>query len=215
MPEQKNEKKEEIKEPTQSKVLKVDGAQKVSQNKEDVKVASPAFSAGTADKAGGSLYVKNRNIKRRQFNKEEEKKEFEQKIVDLARVTRVMAGGKRMSFRACVAIGDYKGRVAVGLAKGPDVTIAISKAVAQAKKDIINVSLTKDNSILHEIRQKEGAAKILFKPARVGHGVMAGGVVKIILELAGIKNITSKILGTSNKVNNSKCTIEALRSLQD
>ncbi len=162
-----------------------------------------------------SLYAKSRNVKKRQFNKREEKKEFEQKIVDLARVTRVMAGGKRMSFRACVAIGDYKGRVAVGLAKGPDVTISISKAVAQAKKDIVNVPLTKDNSIPHEIYQKTGAAKILFKPARVGHGVIAGGVVRIVLELAGIKNITSKILGTSNKVNNAKCTIEALRSLEN
>lgn len=161
----------------------------------------------------GSLYAKKKNIKRKQFARREEKKEFDQKIIDLARVTRVMAGGKRMSFRACVVIGDYKGKVAVGLAKGPDVTIAISKAVMQAKKDIINVPITKENSISHEIYQKNGAAKILFRPAKVGHGVIAGGVVRVILEFAGIKNITSKILGTSNKVNNAKCTIEALRSL--
>ena len=205
MSEQKKETIIDEKKIIQSKSLDVDGVNK--EVAQESKAVSP--------NPGQSLYAKNKNVKKRDFGRKEEKKEFEQKIVDLARVTRVMAGGKRMSFRACVAIGDYKGKVAVGLAKGPDVTIAVSKAVAQAKKDMIVVPLTKENSILHEIRQKEGAAKILFKPAKLGHGVMAGGVVKVILELAGIKNITSKILGTSNKVNNSKCTIEALRTLQN
>jgi len=144
---------------------------------------------------------------------EKEKDEFEQKIVDIARVTRVMAGGKRMSFRACVAIGDKKGKVGVGLAKGADVTIAVNKAVNQAKKCMIEVTTVND-TIPHEIYHKKGAAKILLKPARRGKGTIAGGATRIVLELAGIKNITSKNLGTSNKVNVVKCAIEALDLLK-
>lgn len=139
--------------------------------------------------------------------------EFEQKVIDLARVTRVMAGGKRMRFRACVAIGNKKGRVAIGLAKGADVTIAVTKAVNKAKKNFVDVPIVND-TIPHEIRQKYGAARILFKPARIGRGIIAGGAVRIILELVGIKNITSKILGTNNKMNNVKCAILALKNLQ-
>ena len=139
--------------------------------------------------------------------------EFEQKMIDIARVTRVMAGGKRMRFRACVAIGNKKGRVAIGLAKGADVTGAVTKAVNKAKKDFIDIPIVND-TIPHAIYQKLGAAKILFKPAKRGRGIIAGGVVRIILELSGIKNVTSKILGTGNKVNNAKCIIEALKNLK-
>jgi len=139
--------------------------------------------------------------------------EFEQKMIDIARVTRVMAGGKRMRFRACVAIGNKKGRVAIGLAKGADVTAAVTKAVNQAKKNFIDVPIVNE-TIPHEIYQKLGAAKILFKPAKKGRGIIAGGAVRILLELSGIKNVTSKILGTGNKVNNVKCAIEALANLK-
>ena len=139
--------------------------------------------------------------------------EFEQKMIDIARVTRVMAGGKRMRFRACVAIGNKKGRVAIGLAKGADVTMAVTKAVNKAKKDFIDIPITND-TIPHEIYQKLGAARILFKPAKKGRGIIAGGAVRILLELSGIKNVTSKILGTGNKVNNVKCTMEALSNLK-
>lgn len=145
--------------------------------------------------------------------REERRDEFEQRIIDLARVTRVMAGGKRMRFRACVAIGDKKGKVAVGLAKGADVTAAVNKAVNQAKKNFINVPLT-NGTIPHEIYCKFGAAKILLKPARKGRGVIAGGAVRVILGLAGINNVTSKILGTANKMNNVKCVVEALKKLK-
>lgn len=139
--------------------------------------------------------------------------EFEQKMIDIARVTRVMAGGKRMRFRACVAIGNKKGRVAIGLAKGADVTGAVTKAVNKAKKEFIDIPLVNE-TIPHEVYQKLGAAKILFKPAKKGRGIIAGGVVRIILELSGVKNVTSKILGTGNKVNNAKCVIEALKKLR-
>ena len=143
----------------------------------------------------------------------EKQDDFEQKIIDLARVTRVMAGGKRMRFRACVAIGDKKGKVAIGLAKGADVTIAVNKAVNQAKKRFTEVPIVND-TIPHEIYYKYGAAKVLLKPARRGRGVIAGGAVRVILDLAGVKNVTSKILGTNNKVNNVKCVIRALEKLR-
>lgn len=124
-----------------------------------------------------------------------------------------MAGGKRMRFRACVAIGNKKGKVGIGLAKGADVTIAVTKAVNDAKKNMIDVPTVND-TIPHEIYYKKGAAKVLLKPARRGKGIIAGGAVRIIVEMAGIKNITSKILGTNNKVNIVKCTIEALENLK-
>lgn len=161
-----------------------------------------------------SVYGERKRGKRIFRKKRDEKRdEFEQRILDIARVTRVMAGGKRMRFRACVAIGDKKGKVSIGVCKGADVTIAVTKAVNKAKKSTIDVPIINE-TIPHEIYNKFGAAKILFKPARKGRGVIAGGVVRIILELAGIKNVTSKILGTNNKVNNAKCTIEALQKLK-
>lgn len=155
----------------------------------------------------------NRGPKRGGDRREEKRDEFEQRILDIARVTRVMAGGKRMNFRACVAIGDKKGKVGVGLGKGADVTMAVNKAVNKAKKDMINVASINE-TITHEIYHKEGAAKLLFKPARKGRGVIAGGVARVIFELAGIKNVTCKQMGTNNKVNNARCVIEALRSLR-
>ena len=139
--------------------------------------------------------------------------EFEQKIVDLARVTRVMAGGKRMRFRACVAVGNKKGKVGVGLAKGADVTMAISKAVNQAKKDMVEVPMINE-TIPHEVNQKTGAALLMMKPARKGRGIIAGGSTRIVLELAGVHNIVCKNLGTTNKVNNARCVVDALRLLK-
>lgn len=140
--------------------------------------------------------------------------EYEQQVLDLARVTRVMAGGKRMRFRACIGLGNKSGKVGIGLAKGADVTLAITKAVNQAKKNMIEVPLTASASIPHEITQKYGASLILLRPAKQGRGIICGGVVRMIAELAGIQNITGKILGTNNNVSNAKCTIEALSNLK-
>ena len=149
----------------------------------------------------------------RRSNDRQSQDEFDQNIFDNARVTRVMAGGKRMRFRACVAIGDRKGRVAIGLAKGLDVTIAVNKAVNQAKKNLVTVPMI-DKTIPHEIKQKSDSAVIILKPAKQGRGIIAGSVVRIILELAGINNVTSKMLGSHNKINNAKCVIKALRNLK-
>lgn len=139
--------------------------------------------------------------------------EFDQKIIDLARVTRVMAGGKRMRFRACIAIGDHAGKVGIGLAKGVDVTAAINKAVNQAKKSMLDVPIA-NGTIPHDVAHKFGAARILIKPAKLGKGIICGGVIRVIAELAGIHNMTGKILGTGNNVANAKCTMEALSQLR-
>ncbi|MAF14328.1 MAG: 30S ribosomal protein S5 [Parcubacteria group bacterium] len=140
-------------------------------------------------------------------------REFDQVIVDIARVTRVMAGGKRMRFRACVAIGDRKGRVAQAVAKGADVTLAVNKAVAKAKKVMITVPIV-NGTIPHRVDIKLGAAKLLIKPAPKGTGIIAGGAVRTVLDLAGIADVVAKILGTNNKINNVKATIEALKRLK-
>ncbi|NUM25028.1 MAG: 30S ribosomal protein S5 [Candidatus Buchananbacteria bacterium] len=140
-------------------------------------------------------------------------KEFDQVIVDIARVTRVMAGGKRMRFRACVVIGDRKGRVGYSVAKGADVTLAVNKAVTKARKSLINVPIIND-TIPHQVQVKVKAARILIKPATKGTGVIAGGAVRIVLDLAGISNAVAKIFGTSNKINNIAATIKALKMLK-
>jgi len=157
--------------------------------------------------------AENTKKKNSKFKTKKEKPEFDQQIVDLARVTRVMAGGKRMRFRACVVIGNRKGKVGVGLAKGKDVALAVGKAVKKAEKNIITVNMV-NNTIPHEVYIKSGSSKILLKPAPEGTGVISGGAVRTVLDLAGVKNIVSKIMGTNNKVNNVKTVIEALESLK-
>lgn len=190
---------------------------KANNNSQPVKANSAAATAAKdiygGDNRGQKGRGGNRGPRRGGDRSQEKRDEFEQRILDIARVTRVMAGGKRMNFRACVAIGDKKGKVGVGLGKGADVTMAVNKAVNKAKKDMINVSSINE-TITHSIYHKEGAAKLLFKPARKGRGVIAGGVARVIFELAGIKNVTCKQMGTNNKVNNARCVISALKELR-
>lgn len=142
-----------------------------------------------------------------------EKPEFDQKLLDLARVTRVVKGGRRFRFRATLVIGDRKGKVGVGVAKGSDVSDAIQKAYNDAKKNMITVKLS-GNTIPHDISMKLGSAKVLLKPASQGRGVIAGGAVRAVVDLAGIRDIVSKSLGTSNKLNVARVTIEALKALK-
>lgn len=186
------------------------------EKKNIVSVSKPEASQGAAETVAKDLYGKgrgNRGPRRGDRRDERPKDDMEQRILEVARVTRVMAGGKRMNFRACVAIGDKKGNVGVGLGKGADVTMAVNKAVNRAKKTMVNVPLMNE-TIPHEVYQKTGSARILFKPAKKGRGVIAGGVARIILELAGVKNVTSKSLGSKNKVNCARCTIEAIQALR-
>jgi small subunit ribosomal protein S5 len=146
--------------------------------------------------------------------KRKEEKEFDSKLLDLARVERMRAGGRRLRFRAVMVIGNKKGKVGLGVAKGLDVAQAVEKATRAAEKNMIEIPIL-EGSIPHEVSSKFGAAKILLKPQRKGRGLMAGGTVRVICNLAGIKNISSKVLGrTSNKLNNAKATIKALRKLK-
>ena len=143
-----------------------------------------------------------------------EEKEFDQRIIDLARVTRVMAGGKRMRFRACVVIGDHKGRLGYGLGKGADVTLAVQKAANRARRDVITLPIVKE-TIPHELRIKVKAARLLLKPAPKGTGVVAGGPVRLALELSGIGNIVVKVYGSKNKINNIRALFVALKKLSE
>ncbi len=154
---------------------------------------------------------KGKNFKKRKFQKRE-KPEFDQKMIDLARVTRVVKGGRRFSFRASVVIGNRKGKVGFGVAKGSDVSIAIGKAVVEAKKHMITVKRT-NTTIAFDIKEKYGAAKVMLRPAKEGRGVVAGGAMRAVIELAGIKDVVAKSLGTSNKLNVAKATIKALSRL--
>lgn len=143
-----------------------------------------------------------------------EKNPFEERVVSVDRISRTVAGGRRMRFRALVVVGDRNGRVGVGLAKSNEVASATAKATRQAKKHMITVPIVND-TIPHAITYRFGSAEVMLKPAPTGSSVIAGGPVRAVVELAGVKNVTSKILGgTSNKVNNVMATFEALRHLR-
>lgn len=149
---------------------------------------------------------------KRDGGKPEEVKEFEERVINVDRVARVVKGGRRFRFRALVVLGDKKGKIGIGIAKGADVTTAVTKAVDVAKKRMIVVATYK-GTIPHEAQAKVGGSNILIKPASAGTGLIAGGVVRTILEIAGISNALSKSLGSTNKVNTAYATIEALQQL--
>jgi len=146
-------------------------------------------------------------------HRDREPQEFEQKILELARVTRVTSGGKRMSFRCSLIIGDKKGRVGFGIAKGGDVQLAIAKALHQAKKNVIRVPLVNE-TIPHPVWIKNGSALIMIKPAPKGTGLKSGGAVRMVLEFAGVPNAVSKIMNSSNKINIARATFEAIKELR-
>ena len=142
-----------------------------------------------------------------------EQSDYEEKSLEIARVTRVTAGGKRMRFRALGIVGNRKGRVGFGVAKGMDVAAATAKAFTKARKSLITVPLVNE-TIPHMVMAKYCSASVLMKPAPKGTGVKAGGSIRQVLEIAGVPNISAKMLGSSNKINNVKATIDALRSLR-
>jgi len=140
---------------------------------------------------------------------------YEEKILQIKRVTKVVKGGKKMTFRAVVIIGDNKRKVGVGVGRADDVNLAIDKAVLNGKKNLINVPLTLRDSVPHVIKSSYGACSIMLRPALQGTGVIAGGSVRTVLELAGIKNVLAKQFGSNNMLNNAKATILALTSLNE
>ena len=142
------------------------------------------------------------------------KVEWSERVVAVQRVTKVVKGGKKLSFRAVIVVGNQQGQVGVGVGKAADVSTAVRKAVTDGKKNVINVPLTTSNSIPHKINGRFGAAKLILVPSAPGSGVIAGGAVRIVLELAGVQNILSKQLGSDNLLNNARATIDGLSNLR-
>ena len=146
---------------------------------------------------------------------ERPKPEFDQKMVSIRRVTRVVAGGRRMTFAVALAIGDKKGSVGLGTGKGGDTAIAISKALRQAKKNMFKIKTTKDMSIPHEVSGKFSSSKLTVRPNH-GRGLVAGSTVRDMLVLAGVKNVTAKLhSGSKNKLNNARVAYQTLYQLKD
>ena len=157
------------------------------------------------------MFDKKQSKGRRPFEK---KDEFDSNLLDLTRVMRMTSGGRRFRFRAGVVVGDKKGKIGFGVAKGADVAQAVEKATRVAKKNLVTVPMIND-TIPHPVEAKFGAAKVILKPQAKGRGLVAGGTVRVICSMVGIKNISSKKIGkTSNKINNAKATISALKKLK-
>lgn len=165
--------------------------------------------------APASMKERRKNERRPSRRPERARQEFDSKIISIRRVTRVVAGGRRFSFSIAIVVGDKKGRVGVGIGKAGDTPIAVDKAMRAAKKEMIMVPLTKKGSIAHEVEEKYSSARVSIMPAP-GKGVIAGSAVRIVLELAGIKEVSSKILSRSkNKLNIARATIKALGKLKN
>lgn len=139
--------------------------------------------------------------------------EWKEQVVQIRRVTKVVKGGKKLSFRAIVIVGNKKGQVGMGVAKAAEVIIAIQKAVADARKNLITVPIFK-TTIPHMVTGRSGAGSVVLKPASQGTGVIAGGAVRAVLELSGIENILSKSLGSKSPLNAANATLDALKSLR-
>ena len=149
------------------------------------------------------------------FKSHKKTSEYKEKTIEIRRVTRVVAGGKRFSFRATVIVGNLRGKVGVGVAKGLDVSSAVQKAKRKAEKNIVIIPLVEERTISYDVTGKYGASLVRIKPARKGNGLIAGGSSRIVLDLVGVKDISAKILGrTKNKLTNAMATIQALKQLQ-
>lgn len=148
------------------------------------------------------------------YPRTERQKEFDEKVIEIDRISRTVKGGRRIRFRALVIIGNRNGKVGYGVGKGEDVLTSIKKAVTLAKKNLINILIINE-TIPQEINEHYGSAKILLKPAKQGTSVIAGGVIRVIAELSGIKNLVAKSLGSANKINNTKATFSALQKISN
>lgn len=156
----------------------------------------------------------NTHIQREPAKKRKKKSEWQKQIVQIQRVSKVVKGGKKLSFRTIIIMGNKKDTVGVGVGKADEVGSAIQKAVNDANKNLIIIPITQNKSIPHVINGSNGATKVFIKPASSGVGVIAGSSIRVVLELAGIKNILAKQLGAKNLLNNARATIAALQSLK-
>ena len=139
---------------------------------------------------------------------------WQERVIQIRRVSKVVKGGKKLSFRAVVVVGNEKGQVGVGVGKASDVIGAVKKGVADGKKQLVDIPLTKSNSITHLTKGASGGANVIIRPAAPGTGVIAGGAVRTVLELAGVKNILAKQLGSNNPLNNARAAVDALEQLR-
>lgn len=149
----------------------------------------------------------------RSNKRQQQDSEFQERVVYIHRVSKVVKGGRRMSLVALVVVGDGKGNVGIGMGKSTEVPLAIQKGVDDAKKNLFHVPVTESGTIPHEVEGRFGAGRVLIKPAIEGTGVIAGGPVRPLFELAGITNVLSKSLGTSNALNSIKAAAEGLKEL--
>ncbi|OGC88187.1 30S ribosomal protein S5 [Candidatus Adlerbacteria bacterium RIFOXYC1_FULL_48_26] len=192
--------------------IKVEGTPEAVEATADV-VAAPA-EAAPARAPRGRGGRPERGGRRPSSRPPRPKSEFDQRMINIRRVARVVAGGRRFSFSVSIILGNKKGKVGVGLGKAGDTTLAIEKAVRDAKKNMITVNLTKDSSIAHEVSAKYCAARVSMMPAS-GRGLVAGSSVRPVLELAGVTNTVAKIhSGSKNGLNNARAAVEALRKLK-
>ena len=148
----------------------------------------------------------------RRFEKDDKKKLLEEKVINIGRVTKVTKGGRHFRFSATVVVGNRKGLVGIGTGKANEVPEAISKAIQAANKNVIKVALSDARTVPHDAQAKVGRSVVLIKPAPKGRGIVAGGAARAVLELAGVKDIVSKSLGSNTKINVAKATLEALKS---
>ena len=174
----------------------------------------PRKNASRDARSGGAHDKRNPRRPRRGGREERVRQEYEQKIISIRRVTRVMAGGRRFSFSVAMVIGDKKGKVGVGIGKAGDTQLAIEKAMRDAKKHLLVVPMNKSQHIPHDVHTKYASSEVMIMPAP-GRGLVAGSSVRTVLELAGVKDVTAKIFSRSkNKLNNAKAAIEALKQLR-
>jgi small subunit ribosomal protein S5 len=168
---------------------------------------------GDRRRSGGSGGGGDRN-KGGNKNSKDKEVTYQERVIQIRRVSKVVKGGKKLSFRAIVVIGNEKGQVGVGVGKASDVIGAVRKGVADGKKHLVDIPLTKSNTIPHPIVGAGGGANVMMRPAAPGTGVIAGGAVRTVLELAGVKNILAKQLGSGNPLNNARAAVNALSTLR-
>lgn len=188
------------------------------ENKEEMAVVEET-KADTVETATEEAPAEEKHSRRRgrgkkkiETTEEKPQSEWIERVVQISRVTKVVKGGKKLSFRAIVIVGNKKGQVGVGCAKAAEVIIAIQKAIADGRKNLVNVPIFK-TTIPHPIKGRSGAGAVMLRPASQGTGIIAGGAVRLVLELAGIENILAKSLGSKAPLNAANATLEALKAL--
>ncbi|CAA0808808.1 30S ribosomal protein S5- chloroplastic [Striga hermonthica] len=175
-------------------------------------VYGPAYSGESF--LGNDVFVMDPKVKKKNIQKEKVRDGFEERVVQVRRVTKVVKGGKQLNFRAIVVVGDKKGNVGVGVGKAAEVVTAVQKSAVNARRNITAVPMTKYKTFPHRAEADYGAAKVMLRPASPGTGVIAGGAVRIVLEMAGVENALGKQLGSKNALNNARATVVAVQKMR-